>query len=155
MNQKYTLLFPLIFVVGSTFGQTTDADAIKTTVRRETQSYWAADSKAWLDCWADVPESNNLYYSEQNHKVGQVAMPKNGLGMMAGRKPTKMKTEISNEQLRINGNAAFLQYDQHVTREEDGAQDYSHQTRYLEKINGVWKIIHVGSISYKFEEGKK
>lgn len=124
-------------------------------VRRETQSYFAADAKAWRDCWAELPESNNLFYSEQSHKVGQTSMAKPDLDAVTNRKPSKIKIETSKEQLRLNGNTAFLQYDQHLTREEDGAQDFSYQTHYLEKINGVWKIIHVGSISYKFEAGKK
>jgi hypothetical protein len=81
-------------------------------------------------------------------------MGKPDLDAVAKRKPAQMKIETNNELLRINGTAAFLQYDQHLTR-KDGAQDYSHQTRYLEKIKGVWKIIHVGSISYKFEAGTK
>jgi hypothetical protein len=154
MNSKFTFLFLLVFTVRGAFGQTPDETAIKATIRRETLSYFAADAKAWSDCWAALPESNNLYYSDQSHKVGQTSMAKPDLNIVANRKPAQIKIETTKEQLRINGNVAFMQYDQHATR-DDGAQDYSHQTRYLEKINGIWKIIHVGSISYKFEAGTK
>ncbi|MGM9512397.1 hypothetical protein ACS5NO_31990 [Larkinella sp. GY13] len=154
MKATFTFLFLLFFVAGGAFGQTPDETAIKATIRRETLSYFAADAKAWRDCWAALPESNNLYYSEQSHKVGQTSMATPDLTIVANRKPTQIKIETSREQFRINGNTAFVQYDQHATR-EDGAQDYSHQTRYLEKVNGAWKIIHVGSVSYKFEAGTK
>jgi hypothetical protein len=154
MKPKFTFLVLLIVAIGPLFGQSPDGTAIKAMIRRETQAYFAADAKTWRDCWAELPESNNLFYSEQSHKVGQTSMAKPVLDAVANRKPSKMKIETSKELLRINGNAAFMQYDQHLTR-EDGAQDYSHQTRYLEKIKGVWKIIHVGSISYKFVAGTK
>lgn len=154
MNLNPILLFPLALAVGPAFGQATDADAIKAVIRRETQAYWAADAKTFRDCWANLPEAKMLYHSEMSHKVGQVPMPKYGLDQIATRKPVEMKIETTNEQVRIKGNAAFVQFDQHATS-QDGAQDYSHQTRYLEKINGAWKIVHVGSVSYKFEAGTK
>ncbi|GAB3909002.1 hypothetical protein GCM10028803_45820 [Larkinella knui] len=77
MISKYTFLFLMVFGVGNAFGQTPDDEAaIKATIRRETQSYFAADAKTWRDCWAALPESTNLYYSAQSHQVGQTAMAK-------------------------------------------------------------------------------
>jgi ketosteroid isomerase-like protein len=154
MKLKPILLFPLALAVGSAFGQTTDADAIKAVIRRETQAYWAADAKTFRDCWANLPEAKMLYHSAMSNKVGHGHLPKYGPDQIATRKPVEMKIKTTNEQVRITGNAAFVQYDQHATR-QDGAQDYSHQTRYLEKINGAWKIVHVGSLSYQFEAGTK
>ncbi len=31
----------------------------------------------------------------------------------------------------------------------DGQKEYAHEMRYLENINGKWKIVHVGEDFYK------
>jgi hypothetical protein len=140
-----------VFLVTNPFviAQSADATAIKAVIRRETQAYFTADANAWRNCWANVSEAHTLNYSAMSGRVSQGVMPGDIPKAMTDRKPVGMKIETTKEQMRINGTAAFVQYNQHLTR-DDGAEDFSYQARYLEKMNGVWKIIHVSSLSTKY-----
>ncbi len=64
--------------------------------------------------------------------------------------PQKMTTQVTrdNFNLRINGNSAFAVFDQHNVN-ADGTKRDSVEERYLEKINGEWKIVNVTVIPKK------
>ncbi|MFD2570951.1 hypothetical protein ACFSUS_09925 [Spirosoma soli] len=129
--------------------QSNDTAAIRTLVQNETQAYCAADANAWRNCWANVAEARALSYGAMTSKVSQSVMPANAAAIIAGRKPVGVKIDTTNEQIRLNRNTAFVQYNQHLTH-DDGAGNFSYRTRYPENRSGVWKIIHVGSVSIKY-----
>lgn len=130
--------------------QTSDQKAVQALIERETQSWLNVDVQAWKDCWASVPEAR-LHYSETNGKVHQIDMPGGMAGMLAGQKRSSAKFQNTNYKIRINGNAAFAQFDQ-VFSGTDGSKEYARETRYLEKMGGAWKIVHVGAMYYKPEK---
>jgi len=62
--------------------------------------------------------------------------------------PNGIKTTRSNFDTRINGTSAFVVFNQHNDN-TDGTQRDSIEARYLEKINGEWKMVNVTVIPKK------
>lgn len=133
-----------------------DASAIKTVIERETTAFNTRDAATFVDCWANVPEASQLViWQEKDGKNTIVAnhntkmdMPVSAKAMISSLgKPTGETFQNSDYLVRVNGNAAFAQYEQVVTK-TDGTKEYAHETRYLEKIGGAWKIVHVGAVFY-------
>ena len=131
-----------------------DVAQIKAVAERETTAWATRDATAFADCWANLPEAGNLVVladdkhtiiHSQNTKQDMPTSSKTLLASMG--KPTGETFENTNYVIRIKGDAAFAQYDQTVTA-PDGQKQYAHETRYLEKIGGKWKIIHVGAAFY-------
>lgn len=155
--KTYCLFFFLAVAfceVGQAQPPKTDVVAIKAVIEQETQSWLNVDQKAWLSSWADVPEAH-LLYSETGGKVHQIKMPAGMKGMLADQKPSNAKFKNTNYQIRVNGNAAFAQFDQEFSG-DDGSHDQARETRYLEKTgrsdgSGQWKIVHVGALYYNPE----
>jgi hypothetical protein len=71
----------------------------------------------------------------------------NGRASLGNLKYTTKVTR-SNYLIRINGNAAFAVFDQN-NEYEDGTKRDSIEERFLEKINGEWKIVNVTVIPKK------
>ena len=46
----------------------------------------------------------------------------------------------SNYKFHVHGNEAWVSHDE-VSTAPDGAKNYSHEIRMLEKIKGVWKLV--------------
>lgn len=135
--------------------QNADVAAIKAVVEKETTSWNNRDAAAMADCWANVPEAGHLVSLQDgkgtvisNHNT-KTDMPNGIKTMMAGMGPASKDTfQNTDYQIRVKGDAAFAQFEQVVTA-SDGQKEYAHETRYLEKINGKWKIVHVGAAFYK------
>lgn len=145
-----SLAFEQSKMTGSTPSVSAETAAIKTLIERETQSWLNADVNAWKTCWASVPEAR-LHYSETNGKVHQINMPGGMTKMSAGLKPSKSTFKNTDYLIRVNGNAAFAQFDQAFS-DPDGSKEYARETRYLEKMSGAWKIVHVGAMYYTPEK---
>ena len=133
-----------------------DASAIKAVIERETTAFNNRDAGTFADCWANVPEAGQLViWQEKDGKNTIISnrntkqdMPVSGKALMSSLgKPTGETFQNSDYQIRTNGNAAFAQYEQ-VNNKPDGEKEYAHSTRYLEKIAGTWKIVHVGAVFY-------
>ena len=132
-----------------------DVAQIKAVVESETTAWNNRDAAGMADCWANVPEAGNLISLQDGTVIAshnpKTDMPAGIKTMMAGMgKSTGETFQNTDYLIRVNGNAAFAQYDQTVTA-PDGKKQYAHETRYLEKMgqSGKWKIVHVGAVFYK------
>lgn len=142
-----------------------DVSAIKAVIERETDSFFNRDAATSANCWANVPYASQLHayttpdgksavYFGGNAKTDlpqQVASAVKSMG-----KPDGMIASRANYNIRVNGNAAFVTFDQTNTI-ATGDKQYVRETRYLEKLkqaNGSaqWKIIHVTAIAYTPEQ---
>ena len=138
-----------------------DVSAIKAVIERETDSFFNRDAATSADCWANVPYASQLHayttpdgknavYFGGNAKTNlpqQIASAVKNMG-----KPDGMMASRANYNIRVNGYAAFVTFDQ--TNTVMGNKQYVHETRYLEKLQQTegtrqWKIIHVTAIAYK------
>jgi len=139
--------------------QSADETQIKAVVERETTAWGNRDAAAMADCWANVKEAGQLVTLQDgkgtvmsNHNT-KMDLPIAIKTMVASMGPASKETfQNTDYQIRVNGNAAFAQYEQVVTA-ADGTKQYAHETRYLEKMaqsdgSGKWKIVHVGAAFY-------
>jgi ketosteroid isomerase-like protein len=60
-------------------------------------------------------------------------------------KPTKAKIIRDWQEVRVNGNLAYARFSQKI--DDNIERDSQAEVRVLEKIDGQWKIIHVGVIA--------
>ena len=141
----------------SSFAQSKDEEAIKAVCEKETQSWNNRDAEGMISCHANKPyslmlvaESGNVHYTTAKSDVENEKVIRELVKMMG--KPNGDTFKNSGYVFRINGSSAFTYYDQMVTT-KDGKEDYFHEVRNLEKIDGKWKIIYVGAVAFK-PEGK-
>ena len=131
-----------------------DVAQIKAVVERETTAWAARDAAAFADCWANVPEAGTLVVlTDDKHTIihsqnTKQDMPTSSKALITSMgKPTSETFQNTDYLIRVKGDAAFVQYEQTVTA-PDGQKQYAHETRYLEKMGGKWKIVHVGAAFY-------
>ena len=145
--------------VGGLFAQTyTDEAAIKAVIEKETQAWSNRDGVAMAACWANVPyamqlvqhgntqfDKNGMSYANNNKMDMVTAIP----AMVASAGAATGETfQNSNYVMRVNGTSAFVHYDQ-VETAKDSSKQYAREVRYLEKLDGVWKIVYVGAVFHK------
>ncbi len=132
--------------------QSADVTAIKAVIERETTAWNTRDAAAFVDCWANVPEAGQLVsliggQVVANHNA-KTDLPTSVKAMLAAQgKPNGETFQNTDYLIRVKGDAAFVQYEQIVTA-PNGTKQYAHETRYLEKTGGAWKIVHVGAVFY-------
>ncbi|RMF28345.1 MAG: hypothetical protein D6765_06115 [Bacteroidetes bacterium] len=129
-----------------------DEQAIVNTIAQETQGWWERDFDKWSDAWA---HKDYVYWSGTTNVLhveveGWKALKKYARENFE-KYPEPNQTPVDREdwKFRIYGNAAWVRF----TQISDGI---SKETRILEKINGKWKIVHVGWINAtSFEETRQ
>jgi uncharacterized protein (TIGR02246 family) len=138
----------------SAIAQSADITAIKAVIERETTAWNTRDAAAFADCWANVPEAGQLVVLQDaahtvvSNRNTKTDMPAATKAMLAGMgKPTGETFANADYQIRVKDDAAFAQFEQVVTA-PGGQKQYAHETRYLEKLDGQWKLIHVGAAFY-------
>ncbi|WP_020607250.1 YybH family protein [Spirosoma spitsbergense] len=150
----------LMATTQTTRAQSSDVAQIKAVVERETTAWNNRDAASMADCWANVPEAGNLIslwdgkgtvIHSNNPQTNMAEGIKTMIASMG--KSTGETFQNTDYLIRVNGNAAFAQFEQTVTA-PDGKKQYAHETRYLEKMgrsdgSGKWKIVHVGGVFYE------
>ncbi len=148
-----TKLFTLILLLGSVvaFAQNSTAQqaasaedeaAIKKVVEAGTTAAYAKDIPAYKNQWANAPYISRINAGTEG-KVTKIVgeefqkayedWEKNG-------KPIDIKVSRDNWLIRVNGNSAFVVFDQH-NQNPDGTTRESVEERYMERINNKWKIV--------------
>lgn len=143
MKKQLFMLIILLVLLGireSAFAQSTDETAIKKTIEEEKAAADAADYKTYLAHWAKVPHASFLYAG--GLFVGD-ALWKKMDEVWAARKPRKVNNIRSEWNIRVNGASAFVTFFQRQETVENNGIIESYEERYLEKINGDWKIVNV------------
>jgi ketosteroid isomerase-like protein len=134
--------------------------AIKSVIEKETTTWNARDTEGFVSCWANVPYAVQLVahgVAQSNSGVAFSTNEKKNLpelvkGMFAGMgKPDGSTFKSDNYVIRVNGNSAFVHYDQTNTATDNKTNTY-HEVRYLEKVNSDWKIVYVGAVKYPLIE---
>ncbi len=118
----------------------TDETAIKATIDGETNAYQAADYKTYQGYWAKVPYASFVVNGQQY--VGD-ALWKAADGMFAAAKPMNVNTVRTGWNIRAVGNTAFVTFAQRDENLDTKSVSETAEARYLEKINGNWKIVNV------------
>ena len=129
-----------------------DAYMIRQVLEAETQAWLDNDGEKMGSYWADLPYAAHTVTDEEGKAYDITATE---IGEMVKRlstqRPNKPGTTFvnSNYNIRPNGDAAWASFEQ-TYHYPDGAQSVTNlESRYLEKIDGQWKISHMVSIPKK------
>ncbi|NIJ54795.1 nuclear transport factor 2 family protein [Dyadobacter arcticus] len=136
--KKRLLIFVLSSIcVHAAFAQTADEKAIVKTIEDEKTASDNADYKAYLSHWVKTPYASFLYN-------GMLLTGDNLWKAMdqrwANAKPHKNNNIRTDWNIHVNGNAAFVTFSQQTENEEKKITSNTAEARFLEKINGEWKI---------------
>ncbi len=150
------LLLALLLSCGAGFAQTSatntqsesrtsDEAAIKKTIEGMTTSMYARDFKTYLNYWADASYVSRVS-TDREGKVtkmtGEELRKQVEQYATQNLKPSQEKATRENWVIRVNGNSAFAMFDQY-NQYLDGTTRHSVEERYLERMNGEWKIVNV------------
>jgi len=131
-------------LAGPVSAQNADNDAIKKTVKAETDAWLHRDAEAWAASWMHEATctrtmvDKNSYSSTtgwSNFGPGMVEALKKG-------KPISAELKTDNYIIRANGNIASVEYDQYMSLPNGDPKDrrFSREYRVLVQENGEWKI---------------
>ncbi|GAB3639609.1 nuclear transport factor 2 family protein [Spirosoma arcticum] len=140
------LLLALLLTSAASFAQTSeDEAAVKKVVEGLTTSMYARDFKTYLNYWVDAPYVSRVA-TDRDGKVTKMTGDKDRKmveqWVAQNHTPSQEKATRDNWLVRVNGNSAFVVFDQH-NQYPDGTTRHSVEERYLERINGEWKIVNV------------
>lgn len=124
-----------------------EVELVKAAIDKESKAFFEIDAKTWADCWVHAPYS---YWSfadttDVNFFEGWDAINKGFASYFSTAKPSTTKMERNWHEVRVYGNAAYARFTQKV--QDDLGRDEQAEVRMLEKVNGQWKIVHVGVIA--------
>jgi ketosteroid isomerase-like protein len=136
MKKTICLALACVLVL-SAFAQKNE-DAIKKVIADETTAYYGNDAKGMLNQWHIVPQTTMFVLIDQDrvieHKGASMTLD-SVAAMMAG-SPETVNVERTNWTFCMSGDCAYVTFDQSIA----GQKTCSHETRFMEKINGDWKI---------------
>ena len=122
-----------------------DEAAIKNVIEGLTTAMYARDFKTYLNYWVNTPYVSRV----ANDRDGKVTkMTGDQYRKMVeqwatqNHAPSQEKATRDNWLIRVNGNSAFAVFDQH-NQYPDGTTRHSVEERYLERMNGEWKLVNV------------
>jgi hypothetical protein len=132
--------------------QQSDATAIMQVVADESSAFWNKDFEAWAQCWLHAAYIRMIgWWARGGITVieGWEALSSRVKTTMAANpdpNPTAAHVRRENVNLRINGNMAWVTFDQYGQDTGDLEMDMpglSRETRILEKQPDGWKIVYV------------
>lgn len=129
-------------------GMDPDAYLIRQVIEAETTAWLRNDGVKMGSYWADLPYAAHTVTDEQG-KAYVISATELGelVSRLSTQKPNQPGTVFTNTHynIRPNGTAAWASFEQ-TFRYPDGRTTTNLESRYLEKIDGEWKISHMTSI---------
>ena len=123
------------------YAQSTDEKAITAVIGDETTAFYQRKADKALSYWANVPYASHSYSEKGSGCVRGYKAISAGMKQVLKRhtEPDKNIYKRHDFIIHVNGSSAWATY---ITDIIDGAKkSQSYDARYLEKINGVWKIV--------------
>lgn len=127
-------------------GRAPDVSAIKTVVEQESAAFHQRKADKALSYWANVPYASHTYTEKGTGYVRGYDSISKAMKNVLGKLPKADKKVYKNHDYRIhvNGTSAWATY---ITDALDGGKKHqTYDARYLEKINGAWKLVSVVGI---------
>jgi len=126
-----------------------DAYMIRKVLEAETQAWLDNDGEKMGTYWADLPYAAHTI-TDEGGKAYDITATEIGemVERLSTQKPNKPGTIFTNTNynIRPNGHAAWASYEQTFRYPDGRAPVTNLESRYLEKIDGEWKISHMISI---------
>jgi ketosteroid isomerase-like protein len=124
---------------------TADEEAIKSVIENLTAAMYARYFKTYLSYWVNAPYASRVSTDRQGAVTKTTGDDyRKTLEQYAAQnlKPSGEKATRANWLIRVNGNSAFVIFDQH-NEYPDGTNRDSVEERYLERVNNEWKMVNV------------
>ncbi len=145
----------ILFVSNQCLAQTPSVNeeaAIKQVVIAETDAYVKRDFKAWVASYVDAPTTS--FTVTPNGMPGGISTSSGFQKMSKGMKAWMDASPQSEMQVisrdgwlsHVNGNMAWISYDQVNLMVKTGAKITSKELKVLDKVDGQWKISATNSI---------
>jgi len=151
-----TLCLSPLLLPGLCIAQNDETDQIKKVITAETEAHVNADGNAWQATWLHDASITRTFISPYNYSIttGWENFGPDELTELKKRKPIAATLNNTNYRIKIDGNLAWVEYDQLLKGVDDTTmKGVSHEYRGLEKKAGDWKIfsqITVSTDSYEF-----
>lgn len=131
---------------------TSDIEAVKAVIEKETKAFFEINYAAWEQTWAKVPYA---YWSfadttDVNYFEGWNNIRDGFAGYFQTAKPSQAHIERVWHDIKVTGNMAYARFTQRIL--DNVKRDNQAEVRVLEKVNGQWKIVHVGVIAQQKKE---
>jgi ketosteroid isomerase-like protein len=130
-------------------GMDPDAYMIRKVLESETQAWLDNDGEKMGSYWADLPYAAHTV-TDEGGKAYDITATEIGemVDRLSTQKPNKPGTTFTNTRynIRPNGHAAWASFEQTFHYPDGRAPVTNLESRYLEKIDGAWKISHMISI---------
>lgn len=144
-----TNLFTLVLLLlsGGATAQSVAADeaAVKNVIEGLTTAMYARDFKTYLNYWSTAPYVSRVATDREGNVTKMTGDEyRKTVAQYAAQnlKPSGEKATRDNWMIRVNGNSAFVIFDQH-NEYPDGTNRNSVEERYLERVNNEWKIVNI------------
>lgn len=136
---KATITFAFVLLSGLLFAQTAEENAIKETLESETTAFMDRDHEAWASYWDQEGDvfalvTNLQWKSDSWEEINQMLKD----AMTENPEPIEAELQSSDYYFSINGDRAFVTYDQ--TFKSKDMESKSYEIRNLRKVDGQWKI---------------
>ncbi|MFT3823643.1 MAG: hypothetical protein QM731_06965 [Chitinophagaceae bacterium] len=145
------LLLILLTTFFSSIAFTQQEDAvIKDILQKETTAFFNHDFKTSYSYWYIKPQSLAIV-SESDGKVLQLTSKElNAIYTASSLKTAVFPKEFkrSDWRFQIKGDAAYVTFEQTASSDNEMI-GRTYESRYLEKINGQWKIISMTVVNFK------
>lgn len=146
---KSLLALCLSLLIQNAFAQSEEETAIKNVIAQETDAWFARDAAKMKSYWAEVPQITQCVSLLGDVVLFNTAESNKGKDPFArvGNVPPKVTTTRTDWNFRIVGDGAYVTFKQ--------KDDYSgmafnfYGSRFMEKMDGVWKIVAVNAVAYK------
>lgn len=144
MNHSRTLFATLLCFISLTgYAQSADEKAIKTVIAGESAAFYQRNADKVVSYWANVPYASHSYTEKGIGYVRGYEAISKAIKKYIGAHPDlgNGSHKPHDFMIHVNGNSALATF---VTDGLTGAKkSQSYDARYLEKINGAWKLVSV------------
>lgn len=143
-------LLATLFLGISCYSQTADEVTIKDVLTKETTAFFKRDFKTSFSYWHIIPQSVAIV-SMADGEVLRLTDKELNAAYTANALQSNIFPDSFGRSLwlfKINGNAAFVSFEQSVFTEKK-ITGKTYECRYMEKINGQWKIVAMTVVNVK------
>ncbi len=138
----HIFLLTLLITSVASFAQTSaDEKTIKTVIAEDSAAFYQRNADKTLSYWANVPYASHSYTEKGMGYVRGYDVLNKAMRNVLSRFPDADKDVYKTHDFMIhgNGNSALVSF---ITDVLDGTKKrQNYEARYVEKINGVWKIV--------------
>jgi hypothetical protein len=130
-----------------------DVRAILKVIEEESAAFWNKDFEAFARHWVHEPYARHMGWWSRGGITAICGWREIGMRMKWQMEqnpepnPTARAVRRENVNIRVGADIAWVTFDQHGLETGDRRMDMpglSHETRILEKHDGVWKIAYAG-----------